>query len=97
MPIPARCKTCGREFFLEMLLVAGSLRVECPFCGVDFPTDAVALDELVAAVEKVGLECVHAIRLLIDVDPGFVIDVDSFLRALVPHDSADPRSATPPA
>jgi hypothetical protein len=59
--------------------------------------DAVALDKLVAAVEKAGLECVHAVRLLIDTDPGFVVDTDCFLRALAPRHSTDPRSATPPA
>ncbi len=97
MPIPARCKTCGREFLLEMLFVTKFRRLECPFCGVDYTADAVALDKLVAAVEKAGLESVHAIRLLVDIDPGFVIDLDCFLRALAPRGSTDPRSASPPA
>ena len=80
-----------------MLLVTGFHRVECPFCGVDFPADAVALDKLVVAVEKAGLECVHAIRLLIDMNPGFAVDTDRFLQALTPRDSIGPRSAAPPA
>jgi hypothetical protein len=84
MRVDARCRVCGREFFLVMLLPPEGTGGRCPFCGFDYEVPLAELGEVVAAVEKLADTFTHALRRLIELHPGFDLDVDATLRLVAP-------------
>ena len=78
--ITVKCTTCGAETTLAPNVTAG----RCPFCGFHYAVPLSELAEVVANVEKLAQTFTHALRRLIEMHPGFVLDVDATLRLVVP-------------
>lgn len=67
-----------------MLLPPGGTDGRCPFCGFHYAVPLAELGEVVAAVEKLAETITHALRRLIEVHPGFELDLDAALRLVAP-------------
>ena len=67
-----------------MLLPPEGTDGRCPFCGFDYAVPLAELSEVAAAVEKLAETFTHALRRLIEVHPGFELDLDAALRLVAP-------------
>ena len=77
MKIKGTCRRCGREFLVEQVLANGG---ECPWDGKPFQPDyAVVLVDALRDAERSGSELEGALGKMADLEPDFVIDVDSVM------------------
>ena len=80
MKIKGTCRRCGREFLVEQVLQNGG---ECPWDGKPFQPDyAVVLVDALRDVEEAGSRLETALEKAADLEPDFVLDVDTVLAAL---------------
>lgn len=83
MKIKGTCRRCGREFLVEQVLTNGG---ECPWDGKPFQPDyAVVLVDALRDAERAGTALEDALEKAADLEPDFVLDVDSVLASLRGH------------
>jgi hypothetical protein len=81
--IKGTCRRCGREFLVEQVLENGGL---CPWDGRPFqPNYAVVLVDALRDAENAGGTLENALEKIADMEPEFVLDLDSVLRDLREH------------
>jgi hypothetical protein len=81
--IKGTCRRCGREFLVEQVLENGGL---CPWDGRPFqPNYAVVLVDALRDAENAGGTLENALEKIADMEPEFVLDLDSVLRQLRDH------------
>lgn len=80
MKIKGTCRRCGREFLVEQVIQNGG---ECPWDGKSFQDDyAAVLVESLREAENAGNTLENALQKIADVEPEFVLDVESVLGQL---------------
>lgn len=80
MKIKGTCRRCGREFLVEQVLSNGG---ECPWDGRPFQPDyAVVLVDALRAAEQAGTSLEDALEKVADLEPDFVLDVESVVSDL---------------
>ena len=80
MKIKGTCRRCGREFLVEQVIQNGG---ECPWDGKSFSDDyAAVLVESLRAAESAGNTMENALQKVADLEPEFVLDVESVLGQL---------------
>jgi hypothetical protein len=78
--IKGTCRRCGREFLVEQVIQNGG---ECPWDGKSFQDDyAAVLVESLREAENAGNTLENALQKIADVEPEFVLDVESVLGQL---------------
>lgn len=83
MKIKGTCRRCGREFLIEQVLRNGG---ECPWDGKPFQPDyAVVLVDTLRDAELAGSALEDSLEKIADLEPDFVLDVDSVLHAMRDH------------
>lgn len=83
MKIKGTCRRCGREFLVEQVLRSGG---ECPWDGKPFQPDyAVVLVDSLRDAEQAGSTLENALEKTADLEPDFVLDMDSVLATLREH------------
>lgn len=83
MKIKGTCRRCGREFLVEQVLRNGG---ECPWDGKPFQPDyAVVLVDSLRDAEQAGSTLENALEKIADLEPDFVLDVDSVIATLRDH------------
>lgn len=83
MKIKGTCRRCGREFLVEQVLRNGG---ECPWDGKPFQPDyAVVLVDSLRDAEQAGSTLENALEKTADLEPDFVLDVDSVIATLRDH------------
>jgi len=81
--IKGTCRRCGREFLVEQVLRNGG---ECPWDGRPFQPDyAVVLVDALRDAEQAGSTLEDALGRTADLEPDFVLDVDTVLGTLREH------------
>jgi hypothetical protein len=81
--IKGTCRRCGREFLVEQVLRNGG---ECPWDGKPFQPDyAVVMVDALRDAEDAGSTLESALEKTADLEPDFVLDVDSVLATLREH------------
>jgi hypothetical protein len=81
--IKGTCRHCGREFLVEQVLENGG---KCPWDGKPFQTDyAVVLVDSLRDAGAAGNTMENALEKVADLEPEFVLDVDSVLGMLREH------------
>jgi hypothetical protein len=81
--IKGTCRRCGREFLVEQVLRNGG---ECPWDGKPFQPDyAVVLVDSLRDAEQAGSTLENALEKTADLEPDFVLDVDSVIATLRDH------------
>lgn len=83
MKIKGTCRRCGREFLVEQVLENGGV---CPWDGKPFQADyaAVLVDSLRDA-DNAGNTLENALEKIADLEPAFVLDIDSVLAEIRGH------------
>ena len=83
MKIKGTCRRCGREFLVEQVLENGGA---CPWDGKPFQADyaAVLVDSLRDA-DSAGNTLENALEKIADLEPAFVLDIDSVLAEIRGH------------
>jgi hypothetical protein len=81
--IKGTCRRCGREFLVEQVLENGGV---CPWDGKPFQADyaAVLVDSLRDA-DSAGNTLENALEKIADLEPAFVLDIDSVLAEIRGH------------
>jgi hypothetical protein len=81
--IKGTCRRCGREFLVEQVLENGGV---CPWDGKPFQADyaAVLVDSLRDA-DGAGNTLENALEKIADLEPAFVLDIDSVLAEIRGH------------
>jgi hypothetical protein len=81
--IKGTCRRCGREFLVEQVLENGGV---CPWDGKPFQADyaAVLVDSLRDA-DSAGNTLENALEKIADLEPAFVLDIDSVLAEIRRH------------
>ena len=83
MKIKGTCRRCGREFLVEQVLENGGL---CPWDGRPFqPNYAVVLVDALRDAVSAGGTLENALEKIADMEPEFVLDLDSVLSQLREH------------
>lgn len=83
MKIKGTCRHCGREFFVEQVLQNGG---RCPWDGRPFEPDyAVVLVDSLRDAEAAGSTLENALEKVADLEPAFILDVDSVIRRVREH------------
>ena len=83
MKIKGTCRRCGREFLVEQVLRSGG---ECPWDGKPFQPDyAVVLVDTLRDAEQAGTTLENALEKAADLEPDFVLDMDSVLAIIRSH------------
>ena len=83
MKIKGTCRRCGREFLVEQVLRNGG---ECPWDGKPFQADyAVVLVDSLRDAEQAGSTLENALEKVADLEPDFVLDLESVLATLREH------------
>ncbi|HZD18542.1 MAG TPA: hypothetical protein VE669_10415 [Actinomycetota bacterium] len=83
MKIKGTCRRCGREFLVEQVLDNGG---RCPWDGKPFQADyAVVLVDALRDAENAGSTLENALEKAADLEPAFVLDIDSVLSGLREH------------
>jgi hypothetical protein len=78
--IKGTCRRCGREFLVEQVLRSGG---ECPWDGKPFEADyAVVLVDSLSDAEQAGSTLENALEKVADLEPDFVLDLESVLSTL---------------
>ncbi|HZD80644.1 MAG TPA: hypothetical protein VE646_11475 [Actinomycetota bacterium] len=83
MKIKGTCRHCGREFLAEQVVENGG---RCPWDGRPFQADyAVVLVDSLRDAGNAGNTLENALEKIADLDPEFVLDVDSVLGQIRAH------------
>lgn len=80
MKIQGRCRNCGRDFPIDLLLQAAPRAGHCPFC--DVPMDqhyGALLIEALEQLERVGTIMTSTLKKVESLGPNLEIDVESVL------------------
>ena len=86
MKIEANCDTCHRTFLLTQIGADSDAPGRCPFCGARFARHySTVLVEAVEEAEAAATHFVHALARLQDMETGFDIDIESFMKDLAEH------------
>ena len=83
MKIKGTCRRCGREFLAEQVILNGG---HCPWDGKPFQADyAVVLVDSLTDAESAGNTLENALEKLADIEPEFVLDIESVLAEIRGH------------
>jgi hypothetical protein len=81
--IKGTCRRCGREFLVEQVLRNGG---ECPWDGKPFQSDyAVTLVDALRDAEQAGNTLESALERTADLEPEFVLDLETVLGTIRSH------------
>jgi hypothetical protein len=81
--IKGTCRRDGREFFVEQVIENGG---RCPWDGKPFQADyAVVLVDSLRDAEAAGNTLENALEKVADMEPEFVLDIDSVIRRIREH------------
>ena len=80
MKIMGRCRNCGREFPIDMLLQDARRAGHCPFCGVVIDQHYGAqLIEALEQLQRVGTIMTATLKKVESFGPNLEIDIESVL------------------
>lgn len=83
MKIKGTCRRCGREFLVEQVIRNGG---RCPWDGKPFQADyAVVLVDSLRDTEAAGNTLENALEKVADIEPEFVLDIDSVIGRIREH------------
>ncbi|HSL67251.1 MAG TPA: hypothetical protein VK977_03740 [Actinomycetota bacterium] len=83
MKIKGTCRRCGREFLVEQVIQNGG---RCPWDGKPFQADyAVVLVDSLRDAETAGNTLENALEKVADIEPEFVLDIDSVIGRIREH------------
>ena len=83
MKIKGTCRRCGREFLVEQVIENGG---RCPWDGKPFQADcAVVLVDSLRDAEAAGNTLENALEKVADIEPEFVLDIDSVIGRIREH------------
>ena len=83
MKIKGTCRRCGREFLVEQVIRSGG---RCPWDGKPFQADyAVVLVDSLRDAEAAGNTLENALEKVADIEPEFVLDIDSVIGRIREH------------
>ncbi len=83
MKIKGTCRRCGREFLVEQVIRNGG---RCPWDGKPFQADyAVVLVDSLRDTEAAGNTLENALEKVADIEPEFVLDIDSVIARIRDH------------
>ena len=83
MKIKGTCRRCGREFLVEQVIQNGG---RCPWDGKPFQADyAVVLVDSLRDAEASGNTLENALEKVADIEPEFVLDIDSVIGRIREH------------
>lgn len=83
MKIKGTCRRCGREFLAEEVVAGGG---RCPHDGKPLQPDyAVVLVDALREAEAAGGTMENALEKVADLEPEFVLDIDSVIGGLRAH------------
>ncbi len=83
MKIKGTCRRDGREFLVEQVIENGG---RCPWDGKPFQADyAVVLVDSLRDAEAAGNTLENALEKVADMEPQFVLDIDSVIRRIREH------------
>lgn len=83
MKIKGTCRRDGREFLLEQVIENGG---RCPWDGKPFQADyAVVLVDSLRDAEAAGNTLENALEKVADMEPEFVLDIDSVIGRIREH------------
>ncbi|MGH2576997.1 MAG: hypothetical protein ACRDG9_04475 [Actinomycetota bacterium] len=83
MKIKGTCRRDGREFLVEQVIENGG---RCPWDGKPFQADyAVVLVDSLRDAEAAGNTLENAMEKVADMEPGFVLDIDSVIGRIREH------------
>ena len=83
MKIKGTCRRDGRQFFLDQVIENGG---RCPWDGKPFQADyAVVLVDALRDAEAAGNTLENALEKVADIEPEFVLDVDSVIARIRGH------------
>ena len=83
MKIKGTCRRCGREFLVEQVIENGG---RCPWDGKPFQADyAVVLVDSLRDAETAGNTLENALEKVADIEPEFVLDIDSVIGRIREH------------
>ncbi|HYU92214.1 MAG TPA: hypothetical protein VEN95_01850 [Actinomycetota bacterium] len=83
MKIKGTCRRCGREFLVEQVIGNGG---RCPWDGKPFQADyAVVLVDSLRDAETAGNTLENALEKVADIEPEFVLDIDSVIGRIREH------------
>ena len=83
MKIKGTCRRCGREFLVEQVLENGGV---CPWDGRPFQPDyAVVLVDSLRDAESAGNTLENALEKVADLEPEFVLHIDTVIDGLREH------------
>ena len=83
MKIKGTCRRDGRQFFLDQVIENGG---RCPWDGKPFQADyAVVLVDALRDAEAAGNTLENALEKVADIEPEFVLDVDSVIARFRGH------------
>jgi hypothetical protein len=81
--IKGTCRRCGREFLVEQVIQNGG---RCPWDGKPFQADyAVVLVDSLRDAEASGNTLENALEKVADIEPEFVLDIDSVIGRIREH------------
>jgi hypothetical protein len=81
--IKGTCRRCGREFLVEQVIGNGG---RCPWDGKPFQADyAVVLVDSLRDAETAGNTLENALEKVADIEPEFVLDIDSVIGRIREH------------
>jgi hypothetical protein len=81
--IKGTCRRCGREFLVEQVIQNGG---RCPWDGKPFQADyAVVLMDALRDAETSGNTLENALEKVADIEPEFVLDIDSVIGRIREH------------
>jgi hypothetical protein len=81
--IKGTCRRCGREFLVEQVIQNGA---RCPWDGKPFQADyAVVLVDSLRDAEAAGNTLENALEKVADIEPEFVLDIDSVIGRIREH------------
>jgi len=81
--IKGTCRRCGREFLVEQVIENGG---RCPWDGKPFQADyAVVLVDSLRDTETAGNTLENALEKVADIEPEFVLDIDSVIGRIREH------------
>jgi hypothetical protein len=83
LKIKGTCRRCGREFLVEQVIENGG---RCPWDGKPFQADyAVVLVDSLRDAEAAGNALENALEKVADIEPEFVLDIDSVIGRIREH------------
>ncbi|HET7236872.1 MAG TPA: hypothetical protein VFK59_10625 [Actinomycetota bacterium] len=83
MNIKGTCRRCGREFLVKEVVGNGG---RCPLDGKALQSDyAVVLVDSLRDAEDAGATLENALEKIADLEPEFVLDIDSVVAGIRTH------------